>query len=80
MIDKFAVDAVPILSLAVSGRRSLREVTELARKQVKEHLETLRGVGQVILLGGQERAINIYVDPDRLTAQHLSIGRVGGGS
>lgn len=76
VIDKFAVDAVPVLSLAVSGRRSLREVTEIARKQVKEHLETLRGVGQVILLGGQERAINIYVDPDRLTAQHLSIGRV----
>lgn len=76
VIDKFAVDAVPVLSIALSGKRSLREVTEIARKQVKEQLETLRGVGQVILLGGQERAINIYVDPDRLTAQHLSIAQV----
>jgi hydrophobic/amphiphilic exporter-1 (mainly G- bacteria), HAE1 family len=76
VIDKFAVDAVPVLSLALSGKRSLREVTEIARKQVKEQLETLRGVGQVILLGGQERAINIYVDPDRLTAHHLSIAQV----
>jgi HAE1 family hydrophobic/amphiphilic exporter-1 len=30
----------------------------------------------VILIGGQERAVNIYVDPDRLTAQGLSIGQV----
>ena len=76
IVDKFDVDAVPVLSVAVSGRRSLREVTELARKQVKEVIETLSGVGQVIMVGGQERAINIFVDPDRLTAQGLSIGQV----
>jgi HAE1 family hydrophobic/amphiphilic exporter-1 len=76
VIDKFDVDAVPVLSIAISGRRSLREVTELARRQIKEVIETLPGVGQVILLGGQERAINIFVDPDRLTAQGLSVGQV----
>src|SRR5262249_4022844 len=76
IVDKFDVDAAPVMSVAVSGRRSLREVTELARRQVKEVIETLPGVGQVILVGGQERAINIYVDPDRLTAQGLSIGQV----
>jgi len=76
VVEKFDVDAVPVMSIAISGRRSLREVTELARKQVKEVIETLPGVGQVILLGGEERAINIYVDPDRVTAQGLSIGDV----
>jgi hydrophobic/amphiphilic exporter-1 (mainly G- bacteria), HAE1 family len=76
IIDKFDVDAAPVMSVAVSGRRSLREVTELARRQVKEVIETLPGVGQVLLLGGQERAVNIYVDPDRLTAQGISIGQV----
>jgi HAE1 family hydrophobic/amphiphilic exporter-1 len=76
IVDKFDVDAAPVMSVAVSGRRSLREVTELARRQVKEVIETLPGVGQVLLVGGQERAINIYVDPDRLTAQGLSIGQV----
>src|SRR5256712_1524407 len=76
VIEKFDVDAVPVMSIAISGRRTLREVTELARKQVKEDIETLSGVGQVILLGGQERAINVFVDPDRLTAQGLSIGQM----
>jgi len=77
VIDKFDVDAVPVLSVAVSGKRNLREVTELARRQVKEVIETLSGVGQVILLGGQERAINVFVDPDELTAQGLGIEQVG---
>ena len=76
VIDKFDVDAIPVMGIALSGRRNLREVTELARRQVKEDIETLAGVGQVIMLGGQERAINISVDPDRLTAQGLSIGEV----
>src|SRR5215468_790081 len=46
VIEKFDVDAVPVMSIAMSGRRSLKEVTELARKQVKEDSETLAGVGQ----------------------------------
>ncbi len=76
VIDKFDVDAVPVMSIAISGRRSLREVTELARRQVKEVIETMPGVGQVILLGGQERAVNVFVDPDRLTALGLSVSQV----
>src|SRR6266478_5157478 len=47
VIEKFDVDAVPVMSIAISGRRNLREVTELARKQVKEDIETLSGVGQM---------------------------------
>jgi len=76
VIEKFDMDAIPVVGLAISGRRSLREVTEIARKQIKEHIETLSGVGQVVLIGGEERAINVFVDPDRLTAQGLSIAQV----
>src|SRR5262245_64743143 len=75
-IDKFDVDAVPVMNVAMSGRRSLREVTELGRRQVKEVIETLAGGGQVILLGGQERAVDSFVDTDRLTAQGCSLGMV----
>lgn len=66
VIDRFDIDAAPVMTVAVSGRRDPREVTEIARKQIKEDLETLPGVGAVILVGGRLRAINVYVDPDRL--------------
>lgn len=66
IIDKFDLDASPVLTLAVSGRRDFREVTEIAKKRIKEDLEALPGVGAVILVGGRLRAINVYIDPDKL--------------
>ncbi len=76
VIEKFDIDAKPVMTIAVSGRRNLREVTEFARKQIKEDIETLRGVGAVILIGGQERAVNIFVDPDKLAAYNIPISQV----
>jgi HAE1 family hydrophobic/amphiphilic exporter-1 len=74
IIDKFDIDAQPVMTLAISGRRDFREVTEIAEKRIKEDLETLSGVGSVILVGGRERAINVYIDPDKLLKyENLSI-------
>ncbi|MBI4523801.1 MAG: efflux RND transporter permease subunit, partial [Deltaproteobacteria bacterium] len=76
VIEKFDIDAKPVMTIAVSGKRNLREVTEIAKKQIKEDIETLRGVGAVIMIGGRERAINVYVDPDKLAAYNIPIGQV----
>ena len=76
VVEKFDIESTPILSIAVSGNRDLREVTEIARKQIKEDIETLHGVGSVTLVGGLERAINIVLDTDRLAAYGLSIDQV----
>jgi HAE1 family hydrophobic/amphiphilic exporter-1 len=77
IIDKFDLDAAPVMTIAVSGRRDFREVTEIAKKRIKEDLETISGVGAVILVGGRQRAINVIVDPDRLLKyEDLSIEEV----
>ncbi len=76
VVEKFDIDAAPVMKVAVSGRRNLREVTEIAKKQIKEDIETIQGVGAVILLGGQERSVNIFVDPDKLAAYNLPITQV----
>ena len=51
------------MTIAVSGRRDFREVTEIARKQIKEQLETVTGVGAVTLVGGRTRAMNVTSIP-----------------
>ena len=76
IIDKFDFNASPVLQIAVAAPRPMQEITEIARKQIKENLEGLPGVGAVILVGGRQRAINVYVDADKLTAYHLSIEEV----
>jgi HAE1 family hydrophobic/amphiphilic exporter-1 len=73
IIDKFETGSMPVMTIAVSGRRDFREVTEIARKQIKERLETVNGVGAVTLVGGRSRAMNVIVDTDKLAAYNLSV-------
>ena len=51
----------------------MREVTEIAKHQIQEPLQTVSGVGSVFLSGGRNRAINIVVNTDRLAAYGLSV-------
>jgi HAE1 family hydrophobic/amphiphilic exporter-1 len=73
VVNKFDLDAAPIITIAISGRRDVREVTEITKHQIKEQLETIPGVGAVFLSGGHTRAINVIVNTDRLASYGLSI-------
>jgi HAE1 family hydrophobic/amphiphilic exporter-1 len=75
-ISKSDTDQQPILSLTVSGDRSRRELTEIADKIIKTQIERSPGVGEVNVVGGLERAINVWVDADRLAAYQLPITAV----
>ena len=72
-VNKFDTGSTPVLTIAVSGRRDFREVTELTRKRIKERLETVNGVGAISIVGGRTRAMNVIVDTNKLAAYNLSI-------
>ena len=76
IISKFDNDQAPVITVAVAGDLPLRELTELADKVVKVQLERSYGVGEVRLVGGLNRAINVWVDADRLAAYRLPITAV----
>src|SRR4051812_24151342 len=76
IIQKLDTDAAPVLRIAVSAPRSLREVTDVADKQIKERIESINGVGQVEIVGGREREIEVWVDPDKLRAYNVTVGEV----
>ncbi|MBI1325085.1 MMPL family transporter [bacterium] len=73
VIDKFDEDSSPVITVVLSGNRDLREITEIARRRVKENIETVSGVGAVSIAGGQQRAIQVTIDTDRLQEYNLSI-------
>jgi hydrophobic/amphiphilic exporter-1 (mainly G- bacteria), HAE1 family len=76
IISKTDNDQAPVLTVALSGERSIRELTEIADKTVKVHLERSSGVGEVRIVGGLLRSINVWVDPERLTAYQIPITTV----
>ncbi len=73
VVQKFDPDAAPILQIAVSAPRSLRDLTLIADKLLKQKLENSSGVGQVQIVGGARREIHVNVDPERLRAYALTI-------
>jgi hydrophobic/amphiphilic exporter-1 (mainly G- bacteria), HAE1 family len=76
IVSKFDNDQAPVVTIALSGDRSLRELTEIADKVVRPQLERSTGVGEVRIVGGLLRAVNVWVDPDRLTAYQIPITNV----
>jgi len=73
VVEKQDVDSSPILSLAVSGPRSAKELYLLADRSVKNVIESAPGVGEVTIAGAAERAIRVEIDAARLAAHQLSI-------
>ena len=76
IVTKQDNDATPVITIALSADRSVRELSEIADKVVQVQLERSSGVGEVRLVGGQRRAIKIWVDADRLNAYGLPITAV----
>jgi HAE1 family hydrophobic/amphiphilic exporter-1 len=72
VITKMDPDAAPILTIALSGPGDARDVTELADKTLRREIESISGVGQVLLVGGRPRQINVWIDPDKLQKYGLS--------
>jgi HAE1 family hydrophobic/amphiphilic exporter-1 len=79
IISKTDNDQAPVLTIAMSGERSMRELTELADKTVKVALERSTGVGEVRIVGGLLRSVNVWVDADRLAAYQMPITAVRDG-
>jgi HAE1 family hydrophobic/amphiphilic exporter-1 len=72
-IEKFDPDASPVLSIALTANKPVREVTEYADKVLRRQLESVSGVGQVLVLGGRQRQVNVWLDADRLRAYNLTV-------
>ena len=76
VIQKFDNDSTPVMTIALSADRSLRELTELGDKMVRPQLERVGGVGEVRVVGGLDRAINVWIDAERLAAYQISISQI----
>ncbi len=77
-VQKLDLGAEPILQIAVGGPGSIDQVTKFARERIKEPLQSVAGVGTIDLIGGQEREIKVWIDPDKLEVMGLTVTDVMG--
>ena len=75
-IAKVDPDASPILFLNLSGDRSVRDLSTYADEILKEQLQRINGVGDVIFYGLRLRQVRIWLDAAKMQAYQVSPGDV----
>jgi multidrug efflux pump len=76
-ISKLDIDAQAIMWIALTAEgRSSIELTDYADTVIKERLQTLPGVGSIIIGGERRPAVRITLDRPRLEARRLTVADV----
>ncbi len=68
IIEKFDPSAAPVITVVVAAPWAHKELTEFAKKKIKEQIESVAGVGQVNMIGGREREVHVALDANQLRA------------
>jgi multidrug efflux pump subunit AcrB len=72
VVKPVEIDDVPIVTAALySDRYDTHQLYRVA-EEIVEHLQRLPDSARITLHGGEPRQVQVYLDPARLTAYHLS--------
>ena len=77
-VRKSDPDSQPVLIYAISAPKnmSLVELNDFVETNIQERIQSVDGIGEVVIFGGRQRQIKVFVDPTRLRAYNLSITEV----
>jgi HAE1 family hydrophobic/amphiphilic exporter-1 len=76
IISKIALDEIPILRMGVTSTMPSREFYQYLKDHVQPRISQLAGVGQVTLVGGDQREIRVNLDAQKVRSYGLSISRI----
>jgi HAE1 family hydrophobic/amphiphilic exporter-1 len=76
VVQKQDPDSMPIIMYSISAPMSAVEFTSFLEQNVQKRLESVNGVGEVVIYGARRRQLQVKIDPDRLNAYALSTSDV----
>ena len=76
ILSKFALDELPVLRMGVTANMPSKEFFQFLKDHIQPRLAKLAGVGQITLVGGDEREIKVNVDAQKLHSYGLSLYQI----
>ncbi|MBD2701722.1 efflux RND transporter permease subunit [Spirosoma sp. BT702] len=76
ILNKFSTDELPVLRMGVTANLSPTKLYDLIDDDLKPQLSNVAGVGQVNVIGGSERQIQVNVNTEKLRGYGISVGQV----
>ncbi|MFO0549895.1 MAG: efflux RND transporter permease subunit [Polyangiaceae bacterium] len=77
-VSKSNPDDTPIITVGVSGPFSRQLLSDVARYQVQERLQTVPGVGQITLDGYTARNVRVWLDTRKMVDRNVAVNDVLG--
>jgi hydrophobic/amphiphilic exporter-1 (mainly G- bacteria), HAE1 family len=77
-IFRFSANMIPVMMVTVTAQESYPALRKILDQGLINPLNRIDGVGNVLLLGGPEREIQVNVDPRQMQAYNISIEQLGG--
>lgn len=68
VVAKVDTNSNPILWLTLQGDRTVQQLNVYATNTLKKQLETIEGVGQVLIGGKRERTLRVNLFPEKMAA------------
>ncbi|MDP3275168.1 MAG: efflux RND transporter permease subunit [Deltaproteobacteria bacterium] len=75
-VEGFNPNSAPVITLSLSGPRTARELSEIARTLVRRRLESTLGVGEVSLFGERARQAQITLSLARMESYGITATEV----
>jgi HAE1 family hydrophobic/amphiphilic exporter-1 len=72
IVNKLNMGDFPIMWVPLITERTVVDTSEYVRFQVKPELETIKGVGAVLMFGRRDRNIRIWLDGEAMRARGLA--------
>ena len=76
IISKIALDEIPVLRLSARSNLKAKEFYQFVTDRVQPRLSKREGVGQVVILGGEEREIDVNLSLPKIYSYGLSVAQV----
>jgi len=73
IIFKLSTDMIPVIMLSATANQSLPALYKILDTKVANPLARINGVGSVSISGAPQREIQVYVDPIKMEAYHLTV-------
>ncbi|MCD8741004.1 efflux RND transporter permease subunit [Mucilaginibacter roseus] len=76
IVNKINLEDAPVIKAGVTSKQSPKELYDFVDKQLLPLLQNVAGVGQVNIIGGDEREIQVNIDQDKMKAYGLGIAQL----
>lgn len=77
IVSKVNLEETPVIRAGITSKLAPKNLYDLVDKQLRPVLQNVAGVGQVNIIGGDERQIQVNINQDKLNAYGLSVTQIG---